>query len=174
MRRGLCDAARVQPPERLDPAACAVELLALQRVSYRVEAGLIGSDAIPALHDSAETLAAAGLTWLAFRDDHGLLAAAALSETAEEVDLERLVVAPRAFRRGLGRRLVTAVLAHARDRRVVVSTGRDNAPARALYASLGFAPTGEREVPPGLVLVSYGFPADRATSSTSNPSEFSR
>lgn len=165
----------MQHPEPLDPGTSADELLELQLASYRVEAALIGSDAIPPLHDTADTLVAAGLTWFAVRDDDGLLAAAALSETDDVVDLERLVVAPRAFRRGLGRRLITAVLAHAGDRRVVVSTGRDNAPARALYASLGFTSTGEREVLPGLVLVSYErVSAERATSSTSNPSEFSR
>jgi hypothetical protein len=33
---------------------------------------------------------------------------------------------------------------------VEVSTGRDNLPARRLYALLGFAPDGEAEVLPGL------------------------
>lgn len=148
----------VPPVRPLDPGAdpeLAAALVALQQVSYRVEAELIGTDAIPALHDTPATLAAAGLCWLGCRDRDGLLAAAAFTETPELVDVERLVVAPRAMRRGLGRRLVAAVLDRAGARRVVVATGRANAPARALYRGAGFREAGEREVEPGLWITSY-------------------
>jgi ribosomal protein S18 acetylase RimI-like enzyme len=37
----------------------------------------------------------------------------------------------------------------------VVSTGRDNVPARALYEGLGFTPQGEAEPVPGLWIVHY-------------------
>lgn len=131
-------------------ARTAAELLALQRASYAVEAALIASDAIPALHDTVETLVAARLTWYGIRDATGLLGAVAIVEGPERVDLDRLVVAPRAFRRGVGTALVRHVLALAGERRVEVSTGRDNAPARALYARAGFVETGEEEVVPGL------------------------
>ena len=140
-------------------ARTAAALLALQRASYAVEAALIGSDAIPPLHDTARTLVAAGLTWYGSRDAAGLLGAVALTEAPGLVDLERLVVAPRAFRRGIGTALVRHVLALAGERRVVVCTGRDNAPARALYARLGFAETGEEEVAPGLWVTRYARPA---------------
>lgn len=144
-------------------AAGAAELVALQRESYSVEAALIGSDAIPPLHDTPTTLVAAGLTWYGIRDgsrdggDHGgaLLGAVAVAEEPDAVDLDRLVVSPRAFRRGVGTALVRHVLALAGDRRVDVSTGRDNAPARALYVRLGFVRTGEQEVLPGLWTTRY-------------------
>ena len=141
-------------------SAGAAELVALQRESYAVEAALIGSDAIPPLHDTPATLVAAGLTWYGIRnggDDGGgaLLGAVAVAEEADAVDLDRLVVSPRAFRRGVGTALVRHVLALAGDRRVDVSTGRDNAPARALYARLGFVRTGEQEVLPGLWVTRY-------------------
>lgn len=145
------------------------ELLALQRAAYAVEAGLIGSDAIPPLHDTERTLVAAGLTWYGIRDAAGLLGAVAVDAGPEVVDLDRLVVAPRAFRRGVGTALVRHVLDLAGRRRVEVSTGRDNAPARALYVRLGFVETGEEEVVPGLWVTRYarvasgaGGPADRA------------
>jgi ribosomal protein S18 acetylase RimI-like enzyme len=149
------------------------ELLALQRAAYAVEAGLIGSDAIPPLHDTTETLVAAGLTWYGSRDATGLLGAVAVAAGPGLVDLDRLVVAPRAFRRGVGTALVRHVLDLAGPRRVEVSTGRDNTPARALYARLGFVETGEEEVVPGLWVTRYaragaggsgvaGGPAERA------------
>ncbi len=143
------------------------ELLALQRAAYAVEAELIGSDAIPPLRDTAETLVAAGLTWYGSRDVTGLVGAVAVDAGPGLVDLDRLVVAPRAFRRGVGTALVRHVLDLAGPRRVEVSTGRDNTPARALYARLGFVETGEEEVVPGLWVTRYarvaaGVPTERA------------
>ena len=59
------------------------------------------------------------------------------------VDIDRLAVAPAAFRRGIGRALVAAVHDREPDARAfTVSTGTDNAPAVALYTSLGYRPVG--------------------------------
>lgn len=62
-------------------------------------------------------------------------------------DLMQMWVEPRARRRGVGRDLVEAVIAWARDRvdliRLHVVLGQD--PAIALYRSLGFRDTGHRE-----------------------------
>ncbi|GAA1294320.1 hypothetical protein GCM10009609_74470 [Pseudonocardia aurantiaca] len=128
----------------------AAELLTLQVAAYRVEAALIGSHAIPALHETPATLVAAGLGWIGCRDGEGLLGAAAIAETTEIIELDRLVVAPRAFRRGIGRRLLAAVVELAEHRSVVVSTGRDNVPARALYAR-GVPRDGRARGRPGIV-----------------------
>ncbi|MGL4175494.1 MAG: GNAT family N-acetyltransferase [Dermatophilaceae bacterium] len=142
-------------PERLDPRVddqLATELVTLQRAAYAVEAGLIGSDAIPALHETATALAAADLAWFGIRDDLALLGAVAVENGADVAVIDRLFVSPLAFRRGVGSALVRHVLAVVGGGRVVVSTGRDNLPARALYRRLGFAETGEAEVEPGLWL----------------------
>ncbi|HLU71758.1 MAG TPA: GNAT family N-acetyltransferase [Nonomuraea sp.] len=131
-------------------------LLDLQRAAYQVEAEIIGDDRIPPLHETSEELLAQPLTWLAaFDDDGDLVGAVAWEETADEVDLNRLMVAPSAHRRGVGRALVKEVMARAGERRVVVSTGRDNTPARTLYERLGFTLTGEFEPVPGLWVVNY-------------------
>lgn len=131
-------------------------LIDLQRAAYRIEAEIIGDDRIPPLHETSEELRAQPLTWLgAFDDDGTLLGAVAWQETAEEVDLDRLMVDPGAHRRGVGRALVKEVLARAGERGVVVSTGRDNTPARTLYERLGFTLTGEAEPVPGLWVVHY-------------------
>lgn len=138
----------------LDPArdqATAKQLLALQRASYRVEADLIGHDGIPPLREELPELRAAGLHWLGAVDGTGrLLGAVGWTESSDELDLHRLVVDPTEFRRGVGRSLVTAVLARADGRRAVVATGRENVPARRLYESLGFRHRIDVEVQPGL------------------------
>lgn len=130
------------------------ELLAVQRAAYLVEADLIGSSAIPALQDTMPSLAAARLDWFGVRDDGGLLGAVGITRRIGVVDIDRLVVAPRAFRRGIGTLLVQHVLALAGGD-VTVSTGRANASARALYERCGFAPQRHVEVEPGLWVTEY-------------------
>jgi ribosomal protein S18 acetylase RimI-like enzyme len=140
----------------LDPAgdaALAAELLALQREAYAVEAALLGDDRIPPLHESLAELRSAPLRWTGAWADGGLVGAVAVRDDGDLVDVHRLVVAPAAARRGIGTALVRSVLAGRRP--TVVATGRDNVPARALYERLGFAPTGDREVLPGLWITGY-------------------
>lgn len=145
-------------PAGLDPAGdpvLAAELLALQRQAYAVEAALIGDDRIPPLHEDLAGLRAAPLRWAGVRAGGRLVGALAWTDDGDLVDVHRLVVAPAAARRGIGSGLVRRLLAEAGARPVVVATGRDNAPARALYERLGFTVTGEREVLPGLWVTGY-------------------
>jgi ribosomal protein S18 acetylase RimI-like enzyme len=135
--------------------AVAAELVAVQRASYAVEAELIGFDGIPALRESVEELVAAGLVWLGVLEDGRLAAALAYARLAGVVDVDRLVVAPWAFRRGYGRALVTALIEREPAGRFLVSTGSRNQPARRLYESLGFHVVGEREVAPGIMVTRY-------------------
>ena len=142
--------------ERRDPARdpeLAARLLDLQHAAYAVEARLIGDDRIPALSEDLAALVAADLDWLVARAGGTVLGALGRRGTPDGVEIDRLVVDPAYARRGTGRALVAAVLAGTAGRRVTVSTGRDNAPARRLYARAGFRETGEREVLPGLWVV---------------------
>ena len=152
----------MNPPVELDLAdeAIARSVLALQREAYAIEAALIGSDGIPALTETLEELRAADETWLGLADDGGLDGAVSWRELADgTVDIHRLVVATRAFRRGVATALLDALDARYPDRPMVVSTGRDNAPARELYRRRGFALVREREVVPGLWIAELTRPA---------------
>ncbi|WP_327106477.1 GNAT family N-acetyltransferase [Nonomuraea glycinis] len=131
-------------------------LLEMQQAAYAVEAEIIGDDRIPPLHETLDDLLALPLAWLgAFEDEGRLVGAVAWAQISDELDLDRLIVHPGAHRRGIGRMLVKEVMARAGARRIVVSTGRDNVPARALYEGLGFTPQGEAEPVPGLWIVHY-------------------
>jgi ribosomal protein S18 acetylase RimI-like enzyme len=126
----------------------AAALADLERRAYAVEAALIGHDGIPQLRETVQELRGAGLNWLGITDDAGRpVAAIGYSWDGPVLDIERLVVEPGHFRRGLAGRLV-ASLPPAEV--TVVSTGRANAPARALYERHGFRHVADVEAVPGL------------------------
>ncbi len=155
----LAAAPSVSPPGLpvlLDLAdeSIARSVLELQRESYAVEAALIGSDGIPQLTETLEELRAAGLDWLGTFDETGLTGAVSWEVLDDgTVDTHRLVVAPRAFRRGVASALLDELDARYPDRPMLVSTGRGNGPALELYRRRGFTVVREREAIPGLWVV---------------------
>ncbi len=139
------------------------DVLALQREAYAVEAGLIGSDGIPALTETLEQLLAADESWLGCFDAVGLNGAVAWLELSDgTVDICRLVVAPRAFRGGVATALLDELDRRFADRAMVVSTGSANEPAIALYRRRGFRPVRQREAAPGLLVTELARPATRS------------
>jgi SAM-dependent methyltransferase/GNAT superfamily N-acetyltransferase len=137
----------------LSDSATAAEVLAVQHAAYRAEAELIGDDRIPPLHESLEELTACtNLQWRGIRSEGRLVAAMAVTGVGRQCDIDRLIVHPDHARRGHGRNLVGAILHHSV---VTVSTASRNAPARALYESLGFHVGLEREVTPGLMITDF-------------------
>ena len=144
--------AAVIPVEALHPATdpeLAAELGAVARAAYAVEARLIGHD-VPVIDPRA-----AGPAWWGCRDSNGLIGAVAVRATAALVHVEALVVAPRAFRRGVGWALVAHVVAQAAGRRMTVATRPDNLPAPPHYPRAGVAVVGDEEVEPGLWVTRY-------------------
>ncbi len=134
-------------------------LLAIQHAAYAREAILIGDDRIPGLHEDVDDLRAAPLLWLTARVGQRLVGAVGWTEDGQELDVDRLVVAPDMHRRGVGSSLVATVLRRAGTRRVLVSTGRDNIPARTLYEQLNFVRIDDSEVIPGLWVSRYSWTA---------------
>jgi ribosomal protein S18 acetylase RimI-like enzyme len=131
--------------------ATARAVVALQREAYAVEAALIGSDGIPALTETANAVQDAREDWLGVDDAAGLAGAVSWRELDDgTIEIHRLVVAPGAFRQGVATALLDGLDRRFPGRPMVVSTGRDNAPARRLYTGRGFALLREREVVPGL------------------------
>ena len=153
IRGDLAPAQSVSEPVPLDLAdeTIARSLLALQREAYAVEAELIAADGIPQLTETLGELLAAGLDWLGTFDETGLTGAVSWTVLDDgTVDIHRLVVAPRAFRRGIATALLDALDARFPGRHALVSTGRDNGPARELYRRRGFTMVREHEASPGL------------------------
>jgi ribosomal protein S18 acetylase RimI-like enzyme len=130
------------------------ELWTVQRLAYAVEAEIIGFDGIPPLHESLEDLRTCGETFLGLYDEEGLAGAVSYQLDGSTVDICRLVVHPRAHRRGIASKLLDALP----DGPQTVSTGSKNEPALALYRKRGFVEVGEREVAPGVSLTDLSRP----------------
>ncbi|WP_447008293.1 GNAT family N-acetyltransferase [Saccharothrix isguenensis] len=137
-----------------DATAEAVHRIALQ--SYAVEADLIGSTAIPGLHESLDDIRRLPLRWLGGYVDGELVAFVGYAKVDGVLDIDRLCVAPSHFRLGFARRLVEQVLAEGGP--AIVSTGAANAPAIALYESLGFRLVDTVVVGGGLRIAQFGHP----------------
>jgi putative acetyltransferase len=88
------------------------------------------------------------ISFFAYREDGKLLAVGALKHLDDEhAEIKSMHTAEEARGRGLGRAMLAHLLELARERgyrRVSLETGAMDAfaPARALYASAGFEPTG--------------------------------
>ncbi|MCP4304669.1 MAG: GNAT family N-acetyltransferase [bacterium] len=136
----------VHPLDLTEPGV-AQQILALQRAAYRVEADLIGFGGIPPLRESEADLVAVPLLWLGISDGGWIVAALAYMADGDQIDIDRLVVAPEAARQGLGSTLVGAL-----DRKatITVATGKTNQPAHRLYEALGFVSVGETSPVAGL------------------------
>jgi len=135
----------------LSDSIVASELLELQRQAYRVEADLIGSDAIPQLREALDDLQHCGETFLGAVVGGRLVGSVSWKLDGETIDLHRLVVDPAHFRTGIGAALVNAALtANPGAERVIVQTGASNEPAKCLYLREGFRLIDEVEPSPGL------------------------
>lgn len=81
------------------------------------------------------------------RTHAGILGVVLCRVVGDELEVLTLAVAVAARRRGLARRMLSAVLDEARKRgavSIVLEVAADNAAARALYAGLGLSPVGIR------------------------------
>lgn len=138
----------------------------LQRVSYTVEARLIGFDGIPPLYESLEQLSACDESFLGVRDELRLVGAVAWTRLPNgALDICRLVVHPVAHRRGVATALLDALDAIEPAELTIVSTGTANLPAVALYRRRGFVPVGKRQIAPGVTVTLL----ERKNASASQP-----
>ena len=97
--------------------------------------------------DLAGLLASPGVTGLLLQAEGRDVGVALCRVAADESELLTLAVRPTERRRGMGRRLLTAMIDRMREagaRALFLEVGADNPPARRLYDAMGFQVIGTR------------------------------
>lgn len=134
----------------------AQQVLDLQLSSYRVEAELTGFDGIPPLRDTVEMLISSGETFYGWYLGGELAGAVSYKLEEKVLDIHRVMVHPRHFRKGVAIALLQSLLdSTTAVHRVEVRTGSLNHPARKLYRRLGFIEVGEEETAPGFWMTRF-------------------
>ena len=134
----------------------AEEVLSVQLASYKVEAELIDFYDIPPLKDTVSTLQRCGETFYGCYVDGELCGVISIKVGEGLIDIHRLMVHPKHFRKGIARRLLEFVESNGDgDETLIVSTGSKNAPAIYFYEKSGFVKTGEVKVMEGLLITSF-------------------
>lgn len=134
----------------------AEEVLNVQLLSYKVEAELIGCYDIPPLKDTVSTLQRCGETFYGCYVDGELGGVISIKVEERLIDIHRLMVHPKHFRKGIARRLLEFIESNGDgDETLIVSTGSKNAPAIYFYEKSGFVKTGEVKVMEGLLITSF-------------------
>lgn len=134
------------------------ELWSLQHKAYRLEAEIIGFHEIPPLMETRDMLRLVEEDFYGCTDDDGDLmgAVAAKEESPGKLTVTRMMVNPDHFRQGVAGGLLEFLFAHYHGmEQFIVSTGKLNIPAVALYTKHGFIPTGVEEVAPGVELIEF-------------------
>ncbi|ANE45124.1 hypothetical protein SY83_00840 [Paenibacillus swuensis] len=139
----------------------------LQHASYKVEAQLIGFDAIPPLMDTLETLRECGEQFIGYEREGELAGALAYSEAGDVATLCRMMVHPEHFRQGIAGQLIKAFEERTDCSVLEVSTGALNEPAIQLYRKYEYSEVGSREVAPDVWITLFSKPrrVDRVQSS---------
>ncbi|MFJ7935376.1 GNAT family N-acetyltransferase [Sporosarcina sp. NPDC096371] len=134
----------------------AEEVLSVQLASYKVEAELIDCYDIPPLRDTVSTLQRCGETFYGYYVDGELGGVISVKIEGDIIDIHRLMVHPKHFRKGIAKRLLDFIESHGEgDETLIVSTGSKNTPAISFYKKSGFVKMGEVKVKEGLSITSF-------------------
>lgn len=134
----------------------AKEVFNIQIPSYKVEAEIIGFDDIPPLRDTVESLQQCGETFFGYYLNEELCGAISIKKAECVIDIHRLMVHPKHFRKGIAKKLLDFVGSNqGKLETIIVSTGTKNTPAVNFYLKNGFSKTGEKRVTERLSLTSF-------------------
>ncbi|GIO23834.1 GNAT family N-acetyltransferase [Oceanobacillus sp. J11TS1] len=132
------------------------EVLNIQIPSYKIEAKIIGFHDLPPLKDSVETLQQCGESFFGYYFKDELCGVISLKAENGILDIHRLIVHPKHFRKGIAKKLLDFIESNKKGcTTITVSTGTKNEPAIAFYLKNGFSITEEIEITEGLSLTSF-------------------
>ncbi|MGM9925372.1 MAG: GNAT family N-acetyltransferase [Bacillus sp. (in: firmicutes)] len=128
-------------------------VLKIQIPSYEVEAELLDFYELPPLKDTVKSLQQSGETFFGYYIDEELSGVISIKIEDGVMDIHRLFVHPKHFRKGIAKKLLDFIQTNGKEfETIIVSTGSKNVPAINFYQKNGFAKTEEIRVAEGLSL----------------------
>lgn len=107
-------------------------------VSYAVEAKLLKATDFPPLKRRLESYMDCGNDFFGYTINQDLGGIIEIKQEKSFIHIQSLVVNPKYFRKGIGKKLMEYVLNSFDDKPFMVETGVENMPATALYKKLNF------------------------------------
>lgn len=140
----------------LDEMAVVNDVLELQRMSYKIEAELLGFDGIPPLMDSAESLKICDEIFYGYYIEDVIAGIISYKVVQNVLDIYRLAVHPDFFRQGVAGELIDFIEGLNNEVcKAIVSTGRENLPAVKFYLKKGYRKVRDMEVSPGIFVTAF-------------------
>lgn len=132
------------------------EVLNVQLLAYKVEAELIDYYEIPTLKDNVDTIQQCGEIFYGYYLNAELSGVISIKVEKGVMDIHRLMVHPKHFRKGIAKMLLDFVESCEKGvESIIVSTGSKNTPAVHFYEKSGFSKIGEMKVTERLSLTSF-------------------
>ncbi|MBY6036986.1 GNAT family N-acetyltransferase [Fictibacillus nanhaiensis] len=131
------------------------EVLNVQIPSYQVEANIIGCFEIPPLKDTVNKLQQCGESFFGYYSQENLCGAISIKIENEEIDIHRLIVDPKHFRKGIAQSLLDFVERQEGIGTIKVSTGSKNTPAVKFYKKNSFQKVDEVIVNEQIILTFF-------------------
>ena len=114
------------------------EIRAIFQVSYAVEADILKAVDFPPLKRTVSQFMDINSEFYAYYLTSNIAGIIEIDNNKDLTHIQSLVVDPKCFRKGIGRKLVQFTLDTCRSKLFTVETGIDNNPAIKLYESFGF------------------------------------
>ena len=116
----------------------AEEIRAIFQASYAVEAEILKAVDFPPLKRTVSQFVNSNSEFYAFYIINNIAGIIEIDSHDDLTHIQSLVVDPKYFRKGIGRKLVQFTLDTYKSKLFTVETGTDNEPAIKLYENLGF------------------------------------
>ena len=116
----------------------AEEIRAIFQVSYAVEAEILKAVDFPPLKRTVSQFVNSNSEFYAYYLTRNIAGVIEIDNHQDISHIQSLVVDPKYFRKGIGRKLVEFILDTYKTKLFTIETGIDNQPAIKLYESFGF------------------------------------
>lgn len=129
------------------------KILDIQKKSYKVEADIIGFYDIPTLKDTINTIKESNEIFYGYYIDNELSGIISYKILSQTLDIHRLAINPKFFRKGIANKLISFIQEYNSDiNKIIVSTGKDNKPAIELYIKNGFVKLKDLKINDSLII----------------------